>query len=384
MPCRHLPHHEPESVKHYLPYNFLDAAGDGAKTLFSDRLGATLPGPVGQLSSSMLTNTQDGFRAELGVGEVPAEHTAATGTGGRPKAAGVPVMPQAGSAIAEDGCAIAEGGCATAEGGWAIAEDGCAIAEGGNSTAQSGCTKAASEQAQLGPAAPWHGNSTAACQGAALLGDYAMPEHGSPTSVVNDHPAAKGTTAGDDLAAAQTHPESTDTPHTGFLSTQGCMSTAEDNDDNPALRQLATSEVALAADNIRAAAPAVTAQVDAAASQPAAATASGSLAMTQLNCTTAHCEANTAGAADTSPVHLDCVLAYVDTTMAPPPATADEALPTAAPTPSLHATDAAEKEDDGRLDQAVPEAHHLASATVAQDLSMTDLRFQDHKETDAA
>ncbi len=208
-----------------------------------------------------------------------------------------------------------------------------------------------------------------------------MPEHGDPTSAVNDHPAAKGTTAGDDLAAAQTHPESTDTPHTGFLSAQGCMSIAEDDDDNPAqalnsaLRQLATSEIAAASDNIRAAATTATAQVDAAASQPAAAKASGSLAITQLNCTTVQYEAITAGAADTSPAHLDCALANGDTTTAPPPATADETFPTAASTPSLHATDAAEKEDDGRLDQAVPEARSLASATMAHDLSMTDLQF---------
>ena len=62
---------------------------------------------------------------------------------------------------------------------------------------------------------------------------------------------------------------------------------------------------------------------------------------------------------------------------APPPATAYEALPTAASTPSLHATDAAEKEEDGRLDQAGPGSRSLASATVAHDLSMTDLQFQD-------
>ena len=350
--------------KHYLPYNFLDAAGDGAKTLSSDRLGATLPGPVGQLSSRTLTVSQGGFRAELGLGVAPAEHTAATGTGSRSKAAGVPVMPQAGSAIAEGGCAIAEGGCA-------IGEDGCAIA-------QSGCTKAASKQAQTGPAAPRDGNSTAASQGAALLGGHATPQHAALASPVNHYPAGKGTSAGDEPAAAQTHPESTSTPHTGFLSTQGCMATAEDDGPNPAqalnsaTRQHATSEIAAAADNIRAAVPAVTAQVDAAASQPAAATASGSLAITQPNCTTARCEANTAGAADTGPAFPD-----VDTTNAPPPATTDEALPTAASTSSLHAMDAAKKGRDGRLDQAVPEAHHLASATVAQDLSMTDLQFQD-------
>ena len=335
-----------------------------------------LPGPAGQLSSRTLTDSQDGFRTELGLGVAPAEHTAATGTGSRSKAAGVPVMPQAGSAIAEGGCAIAEGG-------WAMAEDGCAIAEDGCAIAQSGCTKAASKQAQTGPAAPRDGNSTAASQGAALLGGHATPQHGALASPVNHYPAAKGTSAGDEPAAAQTHPESTLTPHTGFLSTQGCMATAEDDGPNPAqalnsaTRQHATSEIAAAADNIRAAAPAVTAQVDAAASQPAAATASGSLAITQPNCTTAQCEANTAGAADTGPAFPDAALSDVDTTNAPPPATADEALPTAASTPSLHATDAAKKRRDGRLDQAVLEAHHLASATVAQDLSMTDLQFQD-------
>ncbi|KAA6417565.1 MAG: hypothetical protein FRX49_12440 [Trebouxia sp. A1-2] len=371
-------------------------SGDGAKTLFSDRLGATLPGPVGQLSNRTfhLTDSRDGFRAGLGEGVVVAEHTAATGS--RPKAAGVPVMPQASYAIAEGGCAIAEDASAIAEGGCAIAEDGCPIAEGGNSTAESSCTKFASEQAQLGPAAPRDGSSMAASQGAGFLGDHAMPEHGAPASPVADHPAAKGTTAGENLAAAQTHPKSTDTPHTGFLSTQARISTAEDDGDSPAqalnstLRQLAASEIAAAADNIRAIAPAVTAQLDAAASQPAGATASGSLAINQLNCTTAQCEANTAGAADISPVPLDCVRATVDTKNAPPPATADEALPAAVSTPSLHATDAAGKEEDGRLDQAMPGTHHLASATVALDLSMTDLQFsqmtvhQIHKEGDVA
>ncbi len=362
----YLAHHEPESMNHDLSHYFLNAAGGHAKTLFSDGLGATLPGPVSQLSSSMLTNGQDGFRAGLGVGEVPAERTAATSTGSRPNAAGIPVMPQA-------GCAIAEGSNATAE--------------GGDSTAQSGCTEAASGQAQLGPATPWHGHSTAASQGAAVAGDHAMPEHAKPPSAVNDDSAAKGTTAVADLAAAQAHPESTDTPQTGFsLSAHRGMSTAEDNGDSPdqalnsALQQLARDqrpEIAAAADNIRAAASAATAEADAAASQPAAATAAGSLASTQLNCNTAQCRAATAGAADTSPPHLDAALANGDITVAPPPATADEAFPIAASTPSLHARDAAGKEEDGRLDQAAPEAHLLASATVALDLSMTDLQFQD-------
>ncbi len=423
VPYTHLAHHEPGSIKHHLPYNSLDAAGNGAKTLFSNGLGAMLPGPVGQLSSRTLADTQDGFRAELGVGvgvvvaehiaarvpvmrqavgqlsssmltngqdgfraglgvEVaPAEHTAVTGTGRMPKAAGVPVMPQAGSAIAE-------GGCARAEGGWVIGEDGGTTAEGGDSTAQSGCTRFASEQAQL---APRVGNSLAASQGAAIQGDHSMPEHGAPsTSAVNDDSAAKGTTAGDVLAIARTRPRSADRPHTSFsLSSQGCISTAEGDGDNPAqylnsaLRQLATSEIAAAADNIRAAAPAATAKADAAASQPAAATAAGSLAITQLNCTTAQCRATTAGAADTSPARRDCVLANGDATTAQPPATADQVFPTAASTPSLHVTDAAEKEEDGRLDLAVPEAHLLASATVAQDLSMTDLQFQDDISSEA-
>jgi hypothetical protein len=213
-----------------------------------------------------------------------------------------------------------------------------------------------------------------------------MPEHVGLTSPVNDHPAAKATTAGNDPAAAQTHSESTEPPGTSFLSTQRCMPTAEDDGDSPAqapnsaLQQLARDqrpEIAAAADNIRAAASAATAEADAAASQPAAATAAGSLASTQLNCNTAQCRAATAGAADTSPPHLDAALANGDITVAPPPATADEAFPIAASTPSLHARDAAGKEEDGRLDQAAPEAHLLASATVALDLSMTDLQFQD-------
>ncbi|DBA80815.1 TPA: hypothetical protein ACH3X1_008034 [Trebouxia sp. C0004] len=337
-------------------------AGGDAKILFSDRPCATLPEPVGQLSHRTLTDSRDGFRVGLGV--VPAEHTPATCTGSRPKAAGFHVTPQAGSTLAGDGCA-------TAEDDSAIAEGVCAIAEG---AAQSGHPKAGSDQAQLGLAAP---RDTAAYQRAAIVGGHAMPEHGAPTSAVNDRPPAKDTTAGDDLAAAQTHPTSADMPHTGFLSVQRRVSTAEDDDDTPAqalnsaLQQLATSEIAVAADIIRAAA---TAQVDAAASQPAAATASGSLAMTQLNCTTAQCEANTAVVADTSPAYLDAALAGGDSTTSQPPATADGKFPAAASTPSLHATDAAEK-DDGRL--AVPEARSPVSAIVALDLSMTDLQFQD-------
>ena len=391
MLCTQLAHHEPGRVKHYLSHNFLDAAGDGTKTLSSDRLDAALPEPVGQLSNRTfnLTDCQVGLRAGLGVGVVVPEHTAAKRTDSRPKAAGAPVMAQADALVAEGGWAMVEGGSAIAEGDWAMVEDGCAIAEGGHSTAQRFCTKAASEQAQPGPAALRDSNNPkdGESQSTALLCDHAMPEHVGLTSPVNDHPAAKVSTAGADPAAAQTHPESTDTPHTSFsLSTHRGMSTAEDDDDSPAqapnsaLQQFVRDqrpEVAAAADNTRAAAPAATAQSDAAASQPAAATAAGSLAITQLICTTAQCEATTAGAADISPVYLDAALANVDATTAQPPATADEALPTAASVASLHATDAAEKEEDGRLHQAVLEAHRLTSATVAQDLSMTDLQLQD-------
>ncbi len=360
-----------------------DSFGAGLEVVVAEHTAARVPvmsQAVGQLSSSMLTDSQDGFRAELGVEVAPAEYSAATGSSSRPKAAGVPVMPQAGSAIAEGGCAIAKDGCA-------IAKGGNATAEGGDYTAQSGCTRFALEQAQPGPAAFRDGNDPrdGECHGAALLGDHAMPEHGAPASPVKDHPAAKGTTAGDDPAAAQTHAESTEPPGTSFsLSAQGCMSTAEDADGdstaqalNSALQQLArdqTPEIAAAADNIRAATSVATAQSGAAASQPAAATAAGSLAITQLLCTTAQCETTTAVVADTSPVHLDAAQANGDTTAALSPATADETLPTAASTPSLHATDAAEKEEDGGLDQAGPEAHQLALATVALDLSMTDLQ----------
>lgn len=334
-----------------------------------------MPQAVGQLSSSMLTDSQDGFRAELGVEVAPAEYSAATGSSSKPKAAGVPVMPQAGSAIAEGGCAIAKDGCA-------IAKGGNATAEGGDYTAQSGCTRFALEQAQPGPAAPRDGNDPrdGKCHGAALLGDHAMPEHGAPASPVKDHPAAKGTTAGDDPAAAQTHAESTEPPGTSFsLSAQGCMSTAEDADGDSTAQALNSALQQLARDQRPeiAAASVATAQSDAAASQPAAATAAGSLAITQLLCTTAQCETTTAVVADTSPVHLDAAQANGDTTAALSPATADETVPTAASTPSLHATDAAEKEEDGGLDQAGPEAHQLALATVALDLSMTDLQLQD-------
>ena len=396
MLCTQLAHHEPGRVKHHLPYNFLDAAGDGAKTLSSDRLDAALPEPVGQLSNRAfnLTECQVGLRAGLGVGVVVPEHTAAKRTDSRPKAAGVPVMAQADALVAEGGWAMVEGGSAIAEGDWALVEDGCAIAEGGHSTAQHFCTKAASEQAQPGPAAPRDSNNPrdGKSQGAALLGDHAMPEHVGLTSPVNDHPAAKATTAGNDPAAAQTHSESTEPPGTSFFSTQRCMPTAEFDGDSPAqapnsaLQQLARDqrpEIAAAADNIRAAAPAATAQSDAAASQPAAATAAGSLAITQLICTTAQCRATTAVVADTIPAYLDAALANADSTAAPPPATADEALPTAASTPSLHVTDAAEKEGDGRLDKAVPEAHLQASVTIAQDLSMTDLQLQDDSSSEA-